>query len=100
MTDKLTKEKLDELEEDFREFGHEEWTPEDALSLIAAARASLGVSRARPASEWHEGIGDALWWKFPVNEAPYSGSPLDTEWPGYHTHWTPIPSPPEPTNGR
>ena len=67
---------------------------------------------ARPVEEWHEDIGDVLWWKFPVEESPYVGSPLDVGhtveitvrahgvdkvmrvniggWPGYHTHWTPI----------
>ncbi len=67
---------------------------------------------ARPLSEWHEDIGDVLWWAFPIAEAPYVGSPLDLGqmvevtirahgvekamvayvggWPGYHTHWTPI----------
>jgi hypothetical protein len=73
----------------------------------------------RPIDEWHEDIGDVLWWKFPITEAPYVGSPNDLGhtvqvtigvvdggqrmtqmaggWPGYHTHWTPIPlpSPPE-----
>lgn len=71
---------------------------------------------ARPLAEWHEDMGDVLWWKFPIAEAPYVGSPLDlgytveislrasdgTEkmmresiggWPGYHTHWTPIERP-------
>lgn len=64
---------------------------------------------ARPLSEWTEEDGDVLWWKFPVQEAPYVGSPLDLGrtirvnidgqqffptvggWPGYHTHWTPLP---------
>lgn len=69
---------------------------------------------ARPIEEWNEGIGDVLWWKFPIEEAPWIGSPLTTGyttevwtrdtpamrrmvmrgqvggWPGYHTHWTPI----------
>lgn len=27
--------------------------------------------------EWHEDIGTVLWWKFPIEEAPYVGSPLD-----------------------
>ena len=65
---------------------------------------------------WNEDYGDVLWWKFPVNEAPYVGSPLDLGytvevtvatvyggnkfttmvggWPGYHTHWTPLPAVP------
>lgn len=75
---------------------------------------------ARPLSEWHEDDGDVLWWCFPIEEAPYVGSPLDPGqtvevhahtadgntktmrlmvggWPDYHTHWTPIPKP-EPPN--
>ena len=74
---------------------------------------------ARPLDEWREDMGDVLWWCFPITEAPYVGSPLDlglpvslrTEfnsepvlaavryvggWPGYHTHWTPIPIPEAP----
>jgi hypothetical protein len=55
-------------------------------------------STARPLLEWHEDRGDVLWWRFPVEEPPYVGSPLDTDWPGYHTHWTPLPLVPrEPT---
>ncbi|WP_213956293.1 hypothetical protein [Variovorax sp. dw_954] len=50
----------------------------------------------RPLADWHEDYGAALWWAFPVNEAPYSGSPLSSDWPGYHTHWTPIVVPAEP----
>lgn len=65
---------------------------------------------ARPESEWYEELGDCLWWKFPVEEAPYVGSPLDVGftvemhgpggliargnvggWPGYHTHFTRLP---------
>lgn len=54
--------------------------------------------KARPLASWHEDFGDVLWWKFPIDEPPYVGSPLDTAWPGYHTHWTPIDVPilPEP----
>jgi len=32
---------------------------------------------ARPISEYEENMGDVLWWKFPIEEAPYVGSPLD-----------------------
>ncbi len=65
---------------------------------------------ARPESEWTEEDGTVLWWFFPMTEAPYVGSPLDCGytvemrghkgllargnvggWPGYHTHWTPLP---------
>lgn len=75
--------------------------------------------KAKPIDEWHEDLGDVLWWKFPVDEPPYVGTPLDLGcrvllkiigaddpflktsfmvggWPGYHTHWTPLPEIPEP----
>lgn len=44
--------------------------------------------------EWHEDDGAALWWKFPVTEPPYCGTPLDDDFPDYVTHWTRI-TPPE-----
>ena len=49
---------------------------------------------ARPLEEWGEDYGDVLWWKFPIEEPPYVGSPLDEKWPAYHTHWAPIILPP------
>jgi hypothetical protein len=48
---------------------------------------------ARPIDEWTEEDGEVLWWSFPIDEPPYIGSPLYTDWPDYHTHWTPIPIP-------
>lgn len=69
---------------------------------------------ARPLAEWREEDGDVLWWFFPMTEAPYIGSPLALGriveiraqegviasgtvggWPGYHTHWTPLPPIPQ-----
>ena len=54
---------------------------------------------ARPISEWHEDIGDCLWWRFPIEEPPYVGSPLDEDWPEYHTHFTRIECPSQPAGG-
>ena len=45
---------------------------------------------ARPLAEWHEDMGAVLWWLLPVDDPPYCGQPGDSDWPGYHTHWTPI----------
>lgn len=52
--------------------------------------------RAKPLESWGEDDGAVLRWKFPVDEAPYCGSPLDSDWPAYHTHWTPLPPVPVP----
>jgi hypothetical protein len=77
---------------------------------------------ARPLADWYEELGDVLWWVFDEDgnptEAPWVGSPVclgqtvelhagqgphkDTllfrghvgGWPGYHTHWTPLPPAP------
>lgn len=70
------------------------------LGNIADFLLANGVTistEARPLKEWHEDIGDVLWWKFPIEEPPYVGSPLDLNWPAHHTHWTPIvvPEPPK-----
>ena len=56
----------------------------------------LAAKKARPLADWHEEDGPVLWWRFPVEEPPYCGSPNCDDWPGYHTHWTPllVPEPP------
>ena len=76
----------------------------------------------RPACEYHEDMGCVLWWMVPITEPPYVGTPQDCGhtveihtdvphqpheamdkprdvsrifvggWPGYHTHWSPLPS--------
>ncbi len=43
--------------------------------------------------EWHVDYGSVLWWRLPIDEEPYIGTPLDSDWPGYHTHWSRLPSP-------
>ena len=48
------------------------------------------ASRPRPLADWHDDLGCVLWWILPVEEPPYVGSPIDDDWPGYHTHFTPI----------
>lgn len=65
-------------------------SPLFGLEIIRLLRAASAPPIARPLAEWHDDMGDVLWWKFPVNEPPYCGSPLDSDWPDYHTHWTPI----------
>jgi hypothetical protein len=68
------------------------------LDTPAPAAPTPGIT-ARPIDEWHEDYGDALWWTFPILESPYCGSPLDSAWPDYHTHWTPLVIPSAPKEG-
>lgn len=50
----------------------------------------LPINQLRPLEKWHEDDGPVLWWKLPIEEAPYVGSPLDDDFPDYMTHWTVI----------
>jgi hypothetical protein len=48
-----------------------------ALHTPPPVATATAVEAARPFSEWHEDHGEVLWWKLPVAQAPYIGSPLD-----------------------
>ncbi|MEQ7227487.1 DUF1642 domain-containing protein [Enterococcus avium] len=50
---------------------------------------------AHLAEHWDEDMGDVLWWNFPVEEAPYCGTPLDDDFPKYKTHFTELHIPDE-----
>ena len=56
-------------------------------SLISGA-----VPTARPLAEYHGDYGFVTWWVFPICEPAWIGSPNCSDWPGYHTHWTPHPT--------
>ena len=73
------------------------YDPNDVISSIENAPTIEARPVVRGIEEWHEDYGDVLWWKFPIEEPPYVGSPLDCNWSGCHTHWTPI-EVPEPPN--
>lgn len=62
-----------------------------AQARAAIAAMTLPLLTVRPIDEWHEDHGAALWWRFPIVEPPYSGTPLDDDFPDYLTHWSPIP---------
>jgi DNA-directed RNA polymerase subunit RPC12/RpoP len=79
----------------------------ETVALVKArnpyqAEANVGIV-PRPAEEYHEDYGDVLWWHFPIEEPPEVGTPDTYDRYGrpvvteYHTHWTPIPIPGEPT---
>lgn len=103
---RLTKYEINELVRVYREA---------ASRFQAPAVAEVEV---KPLDDWHEDCGDVLWWCWRegewLGEAPYCGSPLDLGhtvecithaqngeapaarftvggWPGYHTHWSPVP---------
>lgn len=97
-------------------YGPRETTPVSAVEADAAGTPSMAdalrthivtcvkhpmsryteATRPHPLDEWSERDGPVLWWAFPVTEPPYSGTPLDTDWPGYHTHFTRLLVPSEP----
>ncbi len=62
----------------------------DTIEHHPDALAGLEAKIPRPLADWREDIGDVLWWRCPISEAPYVGTPGDSDWPGYHTHWTRI----------
>ena len=54
-----------------------------------------------PANQWHEDMGDVLWFHVPIQEPPYVGSPRDCNWSDvwpsgetaetWYTHFIPLP---------
>lgn len=85
-----TKEKLVEL---LDRFVYDDWYDNNDIAEKLISNGVTVQEGSRPIEEWNEDFGDVLWWKFPIEESPYVGSPLDEKWPGYHTHWTFIPLP-------
>lgn len=64
----------------------------DAKAQLARVVGALNeLQNPRPLDEYHDDYGSVLWWKLPVDEPPYVGAPGDSDWPGYHTHWTKCP---------
>ena len=67
--------------------------PEKRIWFVFVEPGDLG-EEAHHERHWHEDVGPVLWWRFPISEPPWCGTPLDSDWPGYHTHWTPLPAMP------
>lgn len=76
----------------------------EAGKIAGAARHLLALLDAvkaekiwRPADEWHEDFGDAIWCRAPVTEPYHAGSPLGDDWPDdYYTHFILMRDLPEP----
>ena len=49
---------------------------------------------ARPISEYHDDLRNVLWWKFPIVQPPFVGTPNDSDWPWQicieGLYWTPL----------
>lgn len=67
---------------------------DDDLRMHAFIAQTRALYETRPLDEWHEEDGPVLWWRLPVSEPPWVGSPLQDDWTDdYYTHWTPLPIP-------
>lgn len=62
----------------------------DTIEHHPDTKAGRAAKQALPLAEWHEDMGAVLWWRFPVDEEPWCGTPTSDGWPHYHTHWTPL----------
>jgi len=72
----------------------------DRADLLAEVERLLTV---RSRDDYHEDDGPVLWWRFPIVEPPYVGTPTDETWSeheleGFYTHWSPIPIPMQPVS--
>ncbi|WP_230492728.1 hypothetical protein [Martelella alba] len=62
---------------------------------------ALAEPVARPLDKWDEEFGPVVWWALDLEyggwlgEPAWIGTPNDSDWPGYHTHWTPHPAFPD-----
>lgn len=66
----------------------ESWNEVENETYKGLERKLNNATMARRLEEWHEDIGDCLWWSFPIEEPPYCGTPLDCDFPNYVTHFT------------
>jgi hypothetical protein len=57
------------------------------------------TERALTLDEYHEDYGFVVWWTWKdgewLGEPAWIGTPNDSDWPGYHTHWTKHPAFPD-----
>lgn len=70
-------------------------TPSIMMPMIDLCLSAVDRVILRPLAAWDHADGAVLWWKLPIEEPPYCGTPGDSDWPGYHTHWTPLSVPAE-----
>lgn len=94
--DRLTEKSIGSFKYDLKNFKHKakEFNGYDAFFAYNNAVKRLGeleeANEPKPIEEWGEDYGDCLWWSFPIVEPPYCGTPLDSDFPEYVTHFTQI----------
>ena len=87
----LVKHHIDDGFQCVRQLNHADLTGHANLKYFQALNDAFNrLFTPRPLEQWHEDYGDCLWYKFPIDESPYVGSPLSDDWPDYHTHFTPL----------
>lgn len=65
----------------------------EALALPGLLDEVERTNVPKPVEAWAEEDGLVLWWRLPVSEPPWVGTPLCEDWaPDYYTHWTHLPS--------
>ena len=70
------------------------WVRDYARAVLSRWGRPAAAPVAIPGEEYHEDMGPVTWWRLPVDEPPWVGTPNDSDWPGYHTHFTPAPTNP------
>lgn len=94
MEDRLTEKSVGSFKYNLKNFKHKsnEFNDYDAFFAYSNAVKRLGeledANEPKPINEWCEGDRDCLWWSFPIAEPPYCGTPLDSDFPDYVTHFT------------
>ena len=61
--------------------------------LVEVADEYINYNTLAPIEQWCEDYGNCLFWRLPINEPPYCGTPLDVAWSEnnlgeYYTHFT------------
>lgn len=65
---------IDDVVGEIKRLVHFKHMTEEALTL-------------REKEDYHDDDGDVVWYKYPIEECPYVGTPLDDNFPEYMTHW-------------
>lgn len=92
--ERLTEKIIGCFKYDLKNFKHKPSEFNDYEAFIAYSNAvkRLGeleeANEPKPMEEWIEEYGNCLWWSFPIEEPPYCGTPLDSNFPNHVTHFT------------